>query len=423
MHIALYCDGIAVRICRGVIIGAIYGVLNQEKFAVELGSLSRPEKGSGVDFSPAHGKTTGDVKARSDYDSIRREIYSTNPIHQCRKQIYRQESPQLDEKIRAATCAKLVNFTSVPHRPEHSIQASTILEFIPLWIRRFFSRVPFILRLLLMPLSYLHPIKTASASVSASGSWMADIVREKVHSIYGEDREDIRELEKTMTDWMTDATFCADLANVQAAVQVSIRASQNIVAYLRCESSTMMRIEPGSYKVAPAISLAGMDATFTIPPYFLPSHEHLLPPLPRTKAGEQEKEQDQAEVKFSFHISLPVVVDGAMIDFFTDFINATITMEMEDEDAGKVEDLTDKSKLDRAKLKVVAAAQGASGSMKKGMKKVAFSTTNASWIPKIVHKFAGHLEELHGDVGYSGSVPVPLGPLRGSGDQPTKLLA
>ncbi|KAK4504912.1 hypothetical protein PRZ48_002875 [Zasmidium cellare] len=423
MHICLYCDGVAVRIWRSVTIDAIYGVLKQEKFAVELESLSQPKKGTEASFDPAQETTTGDVKAHSVYQSIRHQIRHTSPIQQCRKQTGRQDSPQLDEKIRAATCKKLDRFTSVPHRPEHSIQASTILQFIPLWIRRFLSRMPFILRLILMPLSYLHPIKTASASVSASGSWMAGIMRDRAYSIHGEDRDDIKELERAMTSCMENAMFCLDLADIQALAQVSIRASQDMVAYLWCGSSTMMRIETGWNKVAPAISLEGMDATFIIPPYFLPSHEHLLPPPPSSRAGEKEQQADEADVEFSFHLSLPVVVDGAMIDFLTDFINATIAIEMEDEDTGNAEDLTDKSRIDRTKIKITAAAHGAGGSIKKGIKKAAFSTTNDSWIPKLVNGLASQLEGLHGHVGYSGRLPVSLQHFRGDGKLPTKLLA
>lgn len=422
MHIALYCDGIAVKLYRGIVIGAIYGVLKQELFAIQLGSLSRPEKGEGASFNPAKGKVIGDVKAQNDYNSIRKEIWSTNPIHLCRQQTDSQNSPQLDEKIRAATCEKLEDYTSVPHRPEHSIKASTIIEFVPLWIRRLFSRMPFFLRLIMMPLSYFHPVKTASTSVSASGSWMADIMRDKMYSMYGEDRDDIKDLEQTMTDWMKDAMFCMDLADIQFVIQVSARKSQDMVAYLRCGSSTMMRTEPNSNKVAPAISLEGMDATLTIPPYFLPSHEHLLPPT----LSEGEEKEDQAHVKFSSHISLPVVVDGAMIDFATDFANAGIAIEMEDmENEGRSHhgDLTDKSKTDRAKIKVTAAARNAGKSMKKGMKKAAFSSGSDSWIPQTVSRIASYLESVHGDVGYSGSVPVPLESFRGSDPLPTKLLA
>lgn len=422
MHVAMYCDGIAIKLCRCITIGAIYCVLKQETFAVELAKLSQPERGDCASFSPAEGKIIGDVKAHNDYSSIRKEIWSTSPIHLCREQTVSQEPPQLDEKIRAAMCEKLQDYTSVPHRPEQFIKASRILQYVPMWIRRFFSRMPLLLRLILMPLSYFHPIKTASASFSASGSWMADITRDKVYSIYGKDRDDIQELEQTMTDWMKDAMFCMDLADIQFAVDISARSSQTMVAYPRCGNSTMLRNEAHSNKFAPAISIKGMDATFTIPSYFLPSHEHLLPPRPSDK----EETEDQAEIDFAFHISLPIVVDGAMIDFATDFANATIAMEMEDiEDEGKShhDDLTNRSKADRAKIKLTTAARNVGKSMHKGMKKAAFSSGCDSWIPQSVGRAASYLEGVHGKVGYSGSVPVPLRPFRGSGPSPTKLLA
>lgn len=297
---------------------------------------------------PTRAKRSGDSRQKSDYDKIRREIHTTSPWYQYREQTKDQASPHVEQKIRAATCEKLENAPSVPHRSTRSIKSSTLLDFVPLWVRRLSSRTPFLLRLVLMPLSYLHPIKIASVSVSASGSWMAGVMQDGVYSVYDEGRDDIKQLEQTISDWMNNASFCVDLTQIRSFVQISARASQDMGIVLRCASSMVMRIEPSTNKVAPAMSLDGADATFNIPVFFLPSHEHLIPPrssaktdLERSAAIEKlygqtdgtsatdhafTKAVDQSEVGFSAHLSFPAVLDRAMVDFFTDLIESIIVM-------------------------------------------------------------------------------------------------
>ena len=57
------------------------------------------------------------------------------------------------------------------------------------------------------------------------------------------------------------------------------------------------------------------------------------------------------------------------------------------------------------------------------MKKVVVGgMINDRWIAKIVGKIAAKLEQAQGDLGYSGSIHIPLAPYRGSADLQTKLL-
>ena len=62
-------------------------------------------------------------------------------------------------------------------------------------------------------------------------------------------------------------------------------------------------------------------------------------------------------------------------------------------------------------------------STKDGMKKaVVGGMINDRWIAKLVGKVAAKLEQAQGDLGYSGAIPIPLAPYRGSEDLQTKLL-
>ncbi|KAK4888988.1 hypothetical protein LTR27_012164 [Elasticomyces elasticus] len=466
MHVAVYCDNILIRIGRSVDIESIYGVLKRERFRIELGDLAQPIKESNANFEslshslgstnhaiddngvvvdspkklntndalheptgPTEAKTTADSKAQSEYDHIRQDIHTSSPVHQCRETTEEQAAPQLEQKTRAATCEKLEKSPSVPHRSKRSIKASTLLDLIPLWVRRLFSRVPFLLRLVLMPVSYLHPTKIASASVSASGLWMADAMREYIYSIWAEDREDIKQLEQTISAWMDDAFFCVDLTSMEVVLQVSARASQDMKMQFDCSNSMLMRIEPSTNKVAPAMSIDGVDATVTIPAFFLPSHEHLVPARPRAKAGLKRNEafdglnksEDWANIGFKVHLSFPAVLDGAMVDFVADLTESGVVLLIEDHEE---EDDQSSSTENEAARKIKVGAHRMNRSIKKSMKKAVFrGGKDDHRVARVVNKVVEQLKALHGEVGYSVNIPVPLEPFRGSDTLPTKLLA
>ncbi|SMR44211.1 unnamed protein product [Zymoseptoria tritici ST99CH_3D1] len=436
MHVALYCDSFAIRLCRGVSTGPIHSVLKREKFIIQLGDLAStleerrmyegpPEKSSTraqnlIDHSDechdkeadlrTPGKLSRDSMAQSEYDKIRRKIHTTSPIQQCRERTEAQTPPQLEQKTRAATCEKLEQVPSVPHRSRRCIKASTILELIPSWLRQLFSRMPLLLRLILMPTTYLHPVSVESASISASGSWMASMMQDAVHSVYSDDRDDIKQLEQTAFDWMDNAFFCMDLSEIQTLVRISTRKSQNMESSIRCGSSMVMRIDSDTNTVAPAMSIDGADANFTIPSFFLPSHEHLLPPRPDVRA------EDQANIGFAAHLTFPAVLDRAMVDFFADLVESLIVMEIDDHEEKGCGDDAMQSKMDRVKNKFQVGVHETGRSIKKGLKKAAFKSRGDSQI-------AWAVEILRGDVGYAGDMPVSLAFFRGSELASTKLFA
>ncbi len=455
MHIALYCDEIVIRIFRGVNINPVHGVLKQEQFEIDLKNLKQPEidedgkeplestnyafddvdycgpenippesdKKIGPGASRKATGPTADSRAQDRYDGILRRIQATSPVQQSIDEAGGAPSddaePLEHQKHRASTCERLENVLSVPHRPRRSIKISSIFDLIPTWLRRLFARTPFLLRLILMPVSYLHPTKIAVVAISASGSWLADLLKEKVYSKYSEDRDDIKQLEQSVTDWMIDATFCLDLADIQGLAQVSIRSSQDIVASCSCASGAVMRAEPKTGEVAPALRVEGGDATITLPSYLLPVHEHLLPPKP-----DSDSEEDTATIELSTHLSFPAILDSTMVDFVAELVDSAIVMQIEDvdgEDAQKSS--TSGNALKRAQAKVAGQAQDVRDAIKKGMKKAAFSASNADQIAKLVRTIAQKLETMQGDVGYSGSMSVPLAGFHADGELPKKLLS
>jgi hypothetical protein len=212
----------------------------------------------------------------------------------------------------------------------------------------------------------------------------------------------------------------------------------DIVCRLDTDDIMAYRTLPREVNLAQVVRLAGADATFVVPSFLLPHHEHLLPPYttekekaklageikeadgkPKTVTKEHELEQatkDEANVKISVHGRLPAVFDQELLSFLAALVKATKVVELEkepramDEEVGGLGDFT--SSLSRG--------------MRDGMKRaVVDGVVNDGWIAKVVGKLTTKLETIQGELGYSGNIPVALGPYRLPPGSPeaSKLLA
>lgn len=176
------------------------------------------------------------------------------------------------------------------------------------------------------------------------------------------------------------------------------------------------------------LRLGGVDASFIIPSYLLPHHEHLLPPIPTTekkhaleenvdKADGKPKEvqaqhtlelaeQDETNVNISVHGRLPVCFGQELLDFIAALVKATKVVEIEKAPIA----------MDEEVHGVAEFAGALKGKVKEGVKKaVVDGVVNDRWIAKMVGKITRKLEETRGDVGYSGDIPVELGAYRRTG--------
>jgi hypothetical protein len=282
--------------------------------------------------------------------------------------------------------------------------------------------MPDLLRLLLMPISHLHPTRFSSVTVAASGSWMASVMEQKVHEKYNEDRDDVRHLKETANEWMTDATFCLNLSDIHGVSQVAVGAYHDIVTYLRCAHSTLFRIATEPQDITPALQLDGADATLVIPSYLLPCHEHMLPPAPSSRIhdycepskADGSPEEDKAEIEIMLHLSFPAFCDQSVIDFLGDAAEASQIWDIGEKDTDEIQSSSrDESKVGRARSKFANQSKNIGESIKSGLKKVAFDkATKDDWLHDIVSRIVAQLEHLRGDFGYSGSIPVSLKPYR-----------
>lgn len=127
------------------------------------------------------------------------------------------------------------------------------------------------------------------------------LLQERVFKQYAEHSAELRRLYRKVSTWLADANFCVQLTDVEGLGQVPLSTSFDILTYLKFADVMAYRTalvdgHPQNESITQVVRLGGADATFTIPSYLLPHHEHLLPEKP-TKEDEAEllQEIDQAD--------------------------------------------------------------------------------------------------------------------------------
>ncbi|KAI9052140.1 hypothetical protein LZ554_003502 [Drepanopeziza brunnea f. sp. 'monogermtubi'] len=362
-------------------------------------------------------------------------IKETNAIHEAREHVKRLTWQTIDVErnfdlgdanaIRAAVCSQIHSQPSVPHPPPKSIRVTTLQNSSPPWVDRFLHRLPMLLRLLLNPLSYFHPVKISSIIASASGRWIDSILVQKVFKEYAETSSEIAHLQADISAWLSNANFVLELGSITGLAQVPFISTYDIVCHLAMDDLMAYRALPAEVDLKQVVRLGGADARFVVPTFLLPHHEHLLPPPPsETKKLQLEENVDSADgipqevnaqhsldqalldetnVSMSVHARLPACFDQELLDFAAALVKATKVVEMEKEPGAMDEEVKGIMEFGRA-LK---------GGMKEGVKRaVVDGVVNEKWVAKMVGKITKRLEVARGEAGYSGDIPVKLGKYR-----------
>ena len=472
MELALLTDSVTIPLFRKIMIGDVYANIKGGDYEMTFGHLEESTKdedgdavmvtdtpllkaaaangdasGSGAlkmtdvmtdgknpkDSSPQAGlksvtKLSPDnEKASKQYQETLAYIEESSTITQARTKLKRLARvgsglDQTNQKdMRAAICSEVHSKPSIPHPPRRSIKVTALQNISSPYVRRFLHRLPMLLRLLLNPLSYFHPISIASVTAAASGQWINSMLGEHIFQEYGEDVAEIRRLEQKITSWLSDANFVLELADITGLAQVPFLTTFDINCHLGFGDVMAYRTLPKAVDLKQVIRLGGADASFAIPSYLLPHHEHLLPPVPTRQDKQQlekevheadgvpktvqaqgtleQAEKDESNVKMSVHASLPACFSQELLNFLAALIKVTKVVEMEKEHNAMDKEITGFRDFGHS------LSQG----MKDGMKKaVVGGIVNDQWIAKMVSKVTKKLETAQGDVGYSGSIPVAL---------------
>jgi hypothetical protein len=418
-----------------------------------------------------------DANAQQQYQKILTEIRTSGLIYQTRAKV-RQEGANLDLEdenvLRAAICAEMQDLPSVPHPPTRSIKVTTLQNLSSPAVRRFLHRLPLLLRLLLMPLSYFHPVSIKSISTAGSGKWLKALLKQEIFKQYTVHSRELKRLESKLSTWLADANFCVQLMEISGQAQVPLSTNYDIETHLKIADIIAYRSVPNSGIVGQVLRLGGADAVISLPSFLLPHHEHLIPEepteqdkldqaevvasaygTPKTIQAEKDLElleRDQTTMTISVHGKLPVCFDQSLLNFVAALVKATKVIEFEKEvelqDApdtpvspisGIDSDTDTPARASTFKTLSIKTLQGLrdgtakeamrgmardlNQATREGMKKaVVGSMVNDRWIAKIVGKIAATMEQVQGDVGYSGDIPIPLAPYRPSTKLPSKLL-
>lgn len=375
--------------------------------------------------------------ASTNYRDILEHIQDTNAIQEARKFV-KSTTDLVDENdLRAAICSFIQQTPSVPHPPRLSVKVTTLQNLSPPKVRRFMHRLPFLLRLLLNPLSYFHPVTISSINASASGKWIEYMLVEQVFKDYAESSSELRNIKKRIADWLRGANFIVELGAIAGLAHVPLLPTYDITTELAVESVLAYRTLPSELDLQcqQVISLGGADARFLIPSFLLPHHDHLLPPRPQAReeqfevtveeAGNKSKEiqaqraleqvrNDEANVKISVHARLPALLDQSLLDFIAALVKASKIAEFERladerEEAAAEDEGESASERERERRSIREISAALKGRVKESMKRTLVdSVVSDRWIAKMVGRITKKLEGAMGEAGYSGDIPVKL---------------
>jgi len=486
MELAIQTQRVEVKLFRGIWVDDCYANLKGGKYEMTFGELDTKTsdiegdqifvegtallraavRGSGSDWEALDDDSNGEVEiikmtdkmsdgkqpTPSSPNSVMREIKQLSPdneaasgryqqtldsirdtcaIHEAQKYVRERADAELqgdENNLKAAVCSQLHSTPSIPHPPSRSIKVTALQQLSPPYVKHFMHRLPMLLRLLLNPLSYFHPVHIPSITTSASGQWIDSMLITHLFADYGESNSQIRSLKARISAWLSDANFAVQLGGIFGLAQVPFLTSYNILADLAFDDIITYRSLPKEVGVSKVIRLAGADARFMVPAFLLPHHEHLLPPLPthadtkeatkgieeadgKPKTVQAEKDlkqklKDETNVKISVHAKLPAVFSQELLDFTAALVKATKVIEFEKAP----------SAMDAEISGVLEFGKALKGGMKESFKRSVVDTVaNDKWIAKLVGKLMGKLEEAKGDLGYSGDIPVALQPYRHEG--------
>ncbi|KAK6586859.1 hypothetical protein PZA11_000149 [Diplocarpon coronariae] len=484
MELAIQTEEVTVRLFRGIDIGDCYANLKGGEYEMTFGSLegkktdsdgnhvflegtpllnaaSRDGDRRSIDMpvvpavkevkmteSMTDGEAPDDVSPKAGFQSVKKIspdseeasgryrrtlkfIKETNAIHEAKAHIRRLTNQTIDVErtidlkddnaMRAAVCSQVHSKPSVPHPPQKSIRVTTLQNSSPEYVKRFLHRLPMLLRLLLNPLSYFHPVSISSITATASGRWIDSILVQKIFKDYAASSSEVLYLQRSVSAWLSDANFALELGSITGIAHVPVIPTYDIVCHLSFDDVMAYRALPADVTLKQVVRLGGADARFIVPSFLLPHHEHLLPPPPsQEKRKELAKSvesadgkpqevnaqhtlsqalSDETNVSISVHARLPACFDQELLDFIAALVKATKVVEMEKESSVMDEEVNGVREFGKA-LK---------GGLKEGVKKVVVDgVVNERWVAKLVGKITKKLEVARGEAGYSGDIPVKL---------------
>lgn len=219
----------------------------------------------------------------------------------------------------------------------------------------------------------------------------------KIFKEYGEHDSEIQCLKSRISSWLSDANFAVELGVITGIAQVPFIPTYDINCFLTFADVMAYRALPKEIDLKQVVRLGGADATFALPSFLLPHHEHLLPLVPSPSRKQslenniekadgvpkevqaqhelKQAEKDETNVKISVHARLPASFSRELLDWIAALIKATKVVEMQ----------KDPSAMDAEVHGIKEFSMALKGGLKEGVKKaVVDGVVNERWIAKVV---------------------------------------
>lgn len=168
---------------------------------------------------------------------------------------------------------------------------------------------------------------------------------------YSESDAEVRRLESRISAWLADANFAVSLTDLYCTAHVPVDTDYDIECKFKIGDLMAHRTLPEAVNLTQVVHLGGADATFVLPSYLLPHHEHLFPTIltdfeelkmeqeieeaagtpqaVRMKKDLERRRKDETCMKISVHGHLPALFDQQLLNFVAATVKATKVIEVE----------------------------------------------------------------------------------------------
>jgi hypothetical protein len=168
---------------------------------------------------------------------------------------------------------------------------------------------------------------------------------------YSQSDAEVRRLEGRISAWLADANFAVGLTDLFCTAQVPVDTDYDIECKFKIGDLMAHRTLPEAVNLTQVVHLGGADATFVLPSYLLPHHEHLFPTIltdfdemrieqeieeakgtpqaVRMKKDLERRRKDETCMKISVHGHLPALFDQQLLNFVAATVKATKVIEVE----------------------------------------------------------------------------------------------
>jgi hypothetical protein len=335
LEIGIQTDTFIWRVGRGIEIGDVYGSVKgpfsekrhiERDFAQDHEQAQRDITKGRPPIPMRHASASAiahEVRAKEQYEATLTKIDIEDLTHRARR--FHKDTPADANQMHALIGSYIHGFESVPNPPKKSIKSSTLKKALfSRMVRAAVQKIPVLLRLFLNPVAHNHPVVFKSITLTGAGLYINQMLEHKLYKHYIEENHSLEKIKKDVEAFLTDGKFSIVLEGVLGIASVPLITKYDIVTFVKTPIIHVIKAGPransddetlvnGHSEREEALTVAavsGVAATFTIPSYLLPFHEHLLPEQP-ANAGEE----DVALINMSILASLPATFDEAMNDF------------------------------------------------------------------------------------------------------------